>query len=68
MSRADMYVIKDLVPDMTNFYDQYKSVKPWLQLKVTMPYRIHRQTTLYGVAVMHRKLTPLSITRRGPTV
>ena len=29
-----MYVIKDLVPDMTNFYDQYKSVKPWLQRKV----------------------------------
>jgi succinate dehydrogenase (ubiquinone) iron-sulfur subunit len=29
-----MYVIKDLVPDMTNFYDQYKSIKPWLQTKV----------------------------------
>ena len=28
-----MYVVKDLVPDMQNFYDQYKSVKPWLQLK-----------------------------------
>ena len=27
-----MYVIKDLVPDMTNFYDQYKSIKPWLQV------------------------------------
>ena len=26
-----MYVIKDLVPDLTNFYDQYKSIKPWLQ-------------------------------------
>merc|ERR1719424_2093032 len=26
-----MYVIKDLVPDMNNFYDQYKSVKPWLE-------------------------------------
>mmetsp|Transcript_3236 Transcript_3236/g.9510 ORF Transcript_3236/g.9510 Transcript_3236/m.9510 type:complete len:274 (-) Transcript_3236:75-896(-) len=26
-----MYVIKDLVPDMTNFYDQYKSIKPWLR-------------------------------------
>tara|TARA_A100001015_G_scaffold288391_1_gene359189 strand:+ start:4069 stop:4788 length:720 start_codon:yes stop_codon:yes gene_type:complete len=26
-----MYVIKDLVPDMTNFYQQYKSIKPWLQ-------------------------------------
>lgn len=25
-----MYVIKDLVPDMTNFYKQYKSIKPWL--------------------------------------
>eukprot|EP01043_Picozoa_sp_COSAG02_P009103 COSAG02_NODE_304_length_25204_cov_11.025095_9_plen_190_part_00 len=28
-----MYVVKDLVPDMNNFYDQYKSVQPWLQLK-----------------------------------
>lgn len=28
------YVIKDLVPDMTNFYAQYKSIKPWLQTKV----------------------------------
>ena len=26
-----MYVIKDLVPDMTNFYDQYTSIKPWLE-------------------------------------
>ena len=26
-----MYVIKDLVPDMTNFYAQYKSIEPWLQ-------------------------------------
>ena len=25
-----MYIIKDLVPDMSNFYDQYKSIKPWL--------------------------------------
>jgi len=28
-----MYVIKDLVPDLTNFYDQYKSIEPWLQTK-----------------------------------
>jgi len=26
-----MEVIKDLVPDMNNFYKQYKSIKPWLQ-------------------------------------
>lgn len=26
-----MEVIKDLVPDLNNFYKQYKSIKPWLQ-------------------------------------
>ena len=26
-----MYVIKDLVADLSNFYDQYKSIKPWLR-------------------------------------
>jgi len=28
-----MYVVKDLVPDMTNFYAQYKSIEPWLKQK-----------------------------------
>lgn len=28
-----MYVIKDLVPDMSNFYKQYTSIKPYLQRK-----------------------------------
>ncbi|PKA61613.1 Succinate dehydrogenase [ubiquinone] iron-sulfur subunit 1, mitochondrial [Apostasia shenzhenica] len=28
-----MFVIKDLVVDMTNFYAQYKSVEPWLKRK-----------------------------------
>ncbi|RXG57787.1 Succinate dehydrogenase [ubiquinone] iron-sulfur subunit, mitochondrial [Armadillidium vulgare] len=26
-----MYVIKDLVPDMNNFYEQYRGIEPWLQ-------------------------------------
>jgi len=26
-----MYVVKDLVPDMTNFYNQYKEIEPYLQ-------------------------------------
>lgn len=26
-----MFVLRDLVPDLTNFYEQYKSIKPWLQ-------------------------------------
>lgn len=28
-----MYVLKDLVPDLSNFYDQYKSIEPWLKTK-----------------------------------
>ncbi|EDO14960.1 hypothetical protein Kpol_388p3 [Vanderwaltozyma polyspora DSM 70294] len=28
-----MYVVKDLVPDLTNFYKQYKSIQPYLQRK-----------------------------------
>ncbi|QED23115.1 succinate dehydrogenase iron-sulfur subunit [Candidatus Deianiraea vastatrix] len=26
-----MQVVKDLVPDLTNFYAQHKSIKPWMQ-------------------------------------
>jgi succinate dehydrogenase (ubiquinone) iron-sulfur subunit len=26
-----MYVMKDLIPDMGNFYEQYRSIEPWLQ-------------------------------------
>ena len=32
-----MPVIKDLVPDLTNFYAQYASIKPWLQNKTNPP-------------------------------
>nr|WDE17732.1 mitochondrial succinate dehydrogenase iron-sulfur subunit [Neoseiulus barkeri] len=28
-----MYVVKDLVPDMSLFYEQYRSIQPWLQKK-----------------------------------
>jgi len=43
-----MYVLKDLVPDLTNFYDQYKSIKPWLQVKnpkAKDPNKEHLQST-----------------------
>ena len=26
-------VVKDLIPDLTNFYNQYKSIEPWLKRK-----------------------------------
>ncbi|OMO95001.1 hypothetical protein CCACVL1_05645 [Corchorus capsularis] len=32
-----MFVIKDLVVDMTNFYNQYKSIEPWLKRKSPPP-------------------------------
>eukprot|EP01138_Halocafeteria_seosinensis_P006660 gb/GECG01006808.1/.p1 GENE.gb/GECG01006808.1/~~gb/GECG01006808.1/.p1 ORF type:complete len:278 (+),score=25.34 gb/GECG01006808.1/:1-834(+) len=28
-----MYVLKDLVPDMNHFYEQYASIQPWLKTK-----------------------------------
>ncbi|MEM7432799.1 MAG: succinate dehydrogenase iron-sulfur subunit [Pseudomonadota bacterium] len=32
-----MPVVKDLVPDLTNFYAQYASIKPWLQSRTAPP-------------------------------
>lgn len=32
-----MPVIKDLVPDLTHFYAQYASIKPWLQARTPAP-------------------------------
>ena len=38
-----MSVIKDLVPDMKEFYEQYKSIKPWL-INDKKPKREYNQT------------------------
>ncbi len=32
-----MPVVKDLVPDMTHFYAQYASIKPWMRTQSTVP-------------------------------
>jgi succinate dehydrogenase/fumarate reductase-like Fe-S protein len=32
-----MYIVKDLVPDMTLFYKQYRSIKPYLQRDTPSP-------------------------------
>ena len=32
-----MEVVKDLVPDMTNFYAQYASIEPWMKTKSPTP-------------------------------
>lgn len=42
-----MYIIKDLVPDLTNFYLQYKLIKPWLiATKNNKPEREFLQSTI----------------------
>jgi len=38
-----MPVIKDLVPDLSNFYKQYESIKPWL-INDSKPEREHHQS------------------------
>ena len=30
-----MRVLKDLIPDMSDFYKQYESIQPWLKNKTT---------------------------------
>ena len=37
-------VVKDLVPDLTHFYAQYASIKPWLQTATAAPEGEHRQS------------------------
>ena len=32
-----MPVIKDLIPDLTNFYKQHASIMPWLETKTETP-------------------------------
>ena len=37
-------VIKDLVPDLSNFYQQHKNIKPWLRTKTNSPEKEWNQT------------------------
>ncbi len=39
-----MRVVKDLVPDMTNFYAQHRSIEPWLKTTTATPPQEWRQS------------------------
>jgi succinate dehydrogenase / fumarate reductase iron-sulfur subunit len=39
-----MDIVKDLVPDMTNFYAQYSSIEPWMKTQTPAPDRERLQT------------------------
>lgn len=45
------YVVKDLVPDLTHFYQQYKSIKPYLQRDTPSP-DVSFAPTAYGVQLL----------------
>lgn len=47
-----MYIVKDLVADMTLFYKQYRSVKPYLQRTTPSP-DVSRHTTFYLFYTYH---------------
>ncbi|KAJ3102140.1 succinate dehydrogenase complex, subunit B [Phlyctochytrium planicorne] len=38
------YIVKDLVPDLTHFYKQYKSIEPYLKQKTPAPEKENLQT------------------------
>jgi len=38
------HVVRDLVVDMTHFFDQYRQIRPWLQAKTPTPERERLQT------------------------
>ena len=39
-----MPVVKDLVPDLTRFYEQYRFIEPWLQAQAPQPQQEWRQS------------------------
>lgn len=39
-----MPIVKDLVPDLTHFYEQYASIEPWLQTRTNEPSDEWRQS------------------------
>ena len=48
------YVVKDLVPDLTQFYKQYKSIKPYLQRKSPPPDVSPHSCLLKNPIITHR--------------
>jgi succinate dehydrogenase (ubiquinone) iron-sulfur subunit len=47
-----MFVVRDLVVDMSNFYAQYKSIKPYLQTDSA-----HRCESLYTQSFVRSRLS-----------
>ena len=44
-----MYVVKDIVPDMGNFYAQYMSIEPYLKKKGINEEDVGKETYLQSV-------------------
>ncbi|KAL6655686.1 hypothetical protein ACP70R_006512 [Stipagrostis hirtigluma subsp. patula] len=53
-----MYVVKDLVVDLTNFYQQYKSIEPWLKTKRPPPPASAEEAGARGTARGEHRQSP----------
>src|SRR5439155_25892221 len=53
-------VVKDLVPDLTNFYAQHASVQPWLRTVTATPEKEWRQSKEDREKLEDRKSTRLN--------
>jgi len=67
-------VIKDLVPDMTDFFAQYASIEPWLKTKSPTPEKEWRQSPeerasarrpvrVYSLCLLHHGMPELLVER-----
>ena len=70
-----MPVLKDLVPDLTNFYAQHAAIEPWLQTETPAPEKEWRQTPrgplaarrplrVHPVRLLHHLVPELLVERR----
>ncbi|NXM19633.1 SDHB dehydrogenase, partial [Ploceus nigricollis] len=59
-----MYVVKDLVPDLSNFYAQYKSIEPYLKKKDES--KEGKQQYLQSIEDRQKLVTAISVLRALP--
>ena len=62
------YVVKDLVPDLTQFYKQYKSVQPYLQRDTPPPDVCYHNPTYFQQASTNNDYRAESTASPSPTV
>jgi succinate dehydrogenase / fumarate reductase iron-sulfur subunit len=58
-------VVKDLVPDLTNFYAQYASIEPWLKTEPRGPRKARRPLRVHSLRLLLDLLPELLVEQRA---